>query len=420
MNTGLLIGMGVGIGVLLLLSALFSFSEMALASVNKIKLKSESEKKGLRGKRASRALKFVNMYNETVTAIVIMNNIVNILGTTLATVFFGGLFANNPATGAIVSFVVMTLATISIGEVTPKMLAKKHNLNGVIYLSMVLQIVVWVFYPVTWVINKIAKNEEEVMLESDEDIKAALKETASAGHIDADERELLTNALELDNTSLSKIMIRAEEVQTLYKNTNSKVVENIIIDSGFTRFPVIDSEDNVVGIYNTKFFIKDALSGKKFKLDRSIYDTTFFTKDIKLDDALAILRKNRQHMAVIVESKNSKKMIGIVTIEDIVEEIVGELYDETDREVNGIMAVEDNHFFIHWDANALDVLKEVFSIKKPKVKATVKFSDWVKTTFKVTELKEGQHFTYKDSIIWIKKDKATSRVSLSFEIDLIK
>lgn len=422
METGLLIGMGIGLVVLLLLSALFSFSEMALASVNKIKLQTESKKTGARGKMARRALKFVNTYNETVTSIVIMNNIVNILNTTLATIFFGKIFSTNPALGPIISFVVMTLLTIVVGEVTPKMLAKKHNLNGVIWLSMILQITVWTFYPITWLINKFIDNSEEVMLETDEDIKAALKETASAGHIETEERDLLVNALELDNTNLSKIMIKSEKVEVLKNNANRKVIQKAIVETGFTRYPVLNSENEVIGIYNSKFFINDMIEEKTFKLDRSLYETSFFLQTDKLDDVLSGLRKNRQHMGIVVSSRGSKEMIGIVTIEDIVEEIVGELYDESDREQDGILDVDGSHFAIHASAKAENVLEEVYGITKDPIAKTpmITFGKWLMLKFEVKKLEEGQHYTFKDSIIWVRKDKKTSRKNLSFEIDLVE
>lgn len=422
MNTSLLIGMGIGLVVLLLLSALFSFSEMALASVNKIKLQTETKATGVRAKRAKRALKFVNTYNETVTSIVIMNNIVNILNTTLATLFFGGIFGVGSAMGPIVSFIVMTLLTIVIGEVTPKMMAKKHNLNGVIWLSMILQITVWSFYPITWLINKFIDNSEEVMLETDEDIKAALKETASAGHIETEERDLLVNALELDNTNLSKIMIPYEKIEYLKNNANRKVIQNAIIETGFTRYPVLNSNDEVVGVYNSKFFINDMLEEKTFKLDRSLYETSFFIKTDKLDDVLSELRKNRQHMGIVVSKINSKKMIGVITIEDIVEEIVGELYDESDREQNGILDVDNKHFAIHSSAKAIDVLREVYHKNKDsKIKSPLmSFSKWLMIKFDVKKLEEGQHYAYKNSIIWVRKDKKTSRKNLSFDIDIVE
>lgn len=419
MNTGLLIGIGVAIIVLLLLSALFSFSEMALASVNKIRLQAEAKKSGSRGKRARRALKFVNTYNETVTSIVIMNNIVNILGTTLATVFFSGIFSFNPAIGAVVSFVTMTLLTISVGEVTPKVLARKHNLNGVIFFSMVLQITVWTFWPVTWLINKFVNNHDEVMLETDEDIKAALVETAAAGNIEDNERELLINAVELDNKSLSRIMIPAEEVEVLKSNANKKIIQNALVEAGHTRYPVVNSDDEVIGIYNTKFFIADMFEGRQFKLDRSMYETSFFTKEQKLDDVLTILRTNRQHMGIVVDKKSSRKMIGIVTIEDIVEEIVGELYDESDREQDGIMDIDPNHFAIHPDALAKDVLKEVFK-SKSKAKSKQTFEEWMINKFDIKELEPDTHYTFNNALIWVKEDKRTNREGLSFEIDLIE
>ena len=409
---------GISILILLSLSALFSFSEMALATVNKIKIQklAESKSNSRKNKQAKTALVLVNNYNETITSIVIMNNIVNILGTTLATVWFSVVMPD-PAIAAIVSFVVMTLATIIFGELTPKMLAKKHSLSGSLMLASTIKWTVIIFKPLTWFIGLFIKDKEEVLLESDEDIKHALLETHRAGHINESETELLHRALDIDEISAREIMIPLDEVISIKKNIKVDQLRTIVVDNGYTRYPVINNRGEVVGIFNANFFLKDQIQRKRFDINKTMFDVEHFTKSTKLDVILHKLKANRQHMGIIVANKDSKKMIGVITIEDIIEELFGELYDETDRAEDGILDITDDHFILHWDAKASDVLKEVYKSKK-HVDSKMLFSDFIKKQFKVKQLKDGDNFIYKNSMIWIKKDKRTSRNSLSIEIDI--
>ena len=411
---------GISILILLSLSAVFSFSEMALATVNKIKVQklADSNENKRRNKKARTALVLINNYNETITSIVIMNNIVNILGTTLATVWFSVIMPD-PAIAAIVSFVVMTLATIIFGELTPKMLAKKHSLEGSLLLSSTVKWTVIIFKPLTWFIGLFIKDKEEVLLESDEDIKHALLETHKAGHINETEAELLHRALDIDEISVNKIMIPLDEIISIKKNIKLSKLKSIVIENGYTRYPVVNNEGEVVGIFNANFFLKDQVQDKKFKIENTMFDVDFFTKQTKLDVILHQLKANRQHMGIVVSKQGSKKMIGVITIEDIIEELFGELYDETDRAEDGILDINEEHFIIHWDALATDVVKEVYNSKK-KIDETITFSDFLMKHFKVKELKDGDNFIYKNSMIWIRKDKRTSRSSLSIEIDIFK
>ena len=409
---------GISILILLSLSALFSFSEMALATVNKIKVQklANSSENKRKNKNARQALNLINNYNETITSIVIMNNIVNILGTTLATVWFSVIMPD-PAIAAIVSFVVMTLATIIFGELTPKMLAKKHSLSGSLMLASTIKWTVIIFKPLTWFIGLFIKDKEEVLLESDEDIKHALLETQRAGHINETETELLHRALDIDEISVKEIMIPLSEVITIKKSIKLDTLKKVVVENGYTRYPVVNTKGEVIGIFNANFFLKDQIKQRDFDLNSSMFDVEFFTKTTKLDVILHKLKANRQHMGIVVNNKNSKVIIGVITIEDIIEELFGELYDETDRAEDGILDINDDHFIIHWDAKASDVLKEVYHSKR-KIDNKTTFSTFIKKHFKVKELKDGDHFIYKNSMIWIKQDKRTSRNSLSIEIDL--
>jgi CBS domain containing-hemolysin-like protein len=212
---------------------------------------------------------------------------------------------------------------------------------------MVINITVLSFKPLTLLIKKFIKDTEETLLESDEDIKHALSETHEAGHIDEEEKELLNNALDMDEISVKQIMVPVEDVITINSNANKKNILDTILNANFTRYPIINKGGIVTGALNASFIMKDLLKNEEFNLKNSSFDVSFFNKDEKLDDVLKVLRSNRQSLGIVVNKDSSTKMIGIVTIEDILEELVGELYDETDREDDGILSIEENHFIVY-------------------------------------------------------------------------
>ena len=217
-------------------------------------------------------------------------------------------------------------------------------------------------------------------------------------------------------------MIPKKEVITISNKATKASIKKTIINTGHTRFPVVNAEGEVTGIFNANFFMKDAMSDKKFAIQRSIYESIFFKETENAADAMTMMRNERIKMAIVVSKHNPKKMVGIITMEDIVEEVVGELYDESDREEDGILNISEGHFVVRWDAIASEVIKDVWNMNSSKyiTKEDMTFPDFLKAATKVESLEEGQHIHYKNSIIWVKKDKKTSRADLSFEIDIIE
>ena len=209
--------------LLVTMSALFSFSEMAISSANKNRLRTISESPNFSKKKKRQSLRvihFIENYNEHISAIVIFNNIVNILFSTIATVFFTMIAReemNNESIGPLISFLVMTPIVIIFGEIIPKQLAKKFPEMGTMKLSWTLQLVNLIMKPITFVLSKIIKEEETHLLNSDEEIHLAIADATSAGVTTSFEQKIIKNSLEIDNSKVEDVMLaKKDEIKRIW------------------------------------------------------------------------------------------------------------------------------------------------------------------------------------------------------------
>ncbi len=412
--------------LLICTSGVFSFSEIAFASANKIRMKTFANENNHKAKQAKRVLFLRDRYNETSTSIVILNNIVNILATTLSAAFFGQIISNQ-GVGILLSTILMSILIIFFGEIIPKMLARRYPESGSMHLSMIILIVFYIFYPISKLIAKLIPLEKEYLIKNEEEFNEALIESKESGVIDISENEIIKNTLMLDKKKIKDIMTNIEDVfyidSTIKDNNFTKEITN----NGFSRIPIVNPEGDTIGILNLKKFLlyRENKEYKNLKavIEELMDDAIYVTKNHEINWVFDKLKSNRRGMAIVVEEEDSKKMIGIVTIEDIVEEIVGEIYDENDVEADGIYELGVDTIQISYWSDAAQIFDEYFPDlkKKPQVKEKEIFGEWFKRNFKndqdKVEFKNGEHYHYENLIIWIKKDYDNPEIN--FEIDLI-
>ncbi len=422
MSAILFIVFGIILIILIALSALFSFSEMAISSSNKTRLltiidsKEHSERKK---KKAQRVIYFTENYNEHITAIVIFNNIVNILFSTLATVFFTLIASevwDSPSYGALLSFTITTPLVIVFGEIIPKQLAKKYPETGTMLVSSAIVFVNLIMKPFTFVLGKIIKEEDNAAFSSDNEINTAISQATAAGVTTEYEQLLIKKLLSADEKTVESIMVPLNEVTSIKHNITPTKLNTLLKGTPHTRFPIVNDEGEVIAVFSTKNYLLDQLRDETKGIEEYSYPFTTFSLDENPFHILEALRSRREKMAIILDDDD--KFFGVITIEDIVELLVGEIYDETDHEKDGVYALTETSFILDAKVEMGYWSKEYASnIKFNQEISGMSVGNWVKK-LKGEKPEHGDSLTYKNLIIWTRNDK-NNKNKFVYEIDIV-
>lgn len=389
MNTPLLITMV----IMVVFSAFFSSAETAFSSLNKVKLKA-MEKDGSK-KRITNTLRLADNYDMVLSTILIGNNIVNIASTSIATLFFTGLLGNNSDLGATVSTIVMTIVVLIFGEITPKAVAKDVAEGYAILITPIIKMFIIIFYPLNLVfrgwkllLNKIfGLGKADTVTE--EELKTYVKEAHTGGEINDNESELIRSSIEFDDLKAADILTPRVDVEAVDKYAKLCDIEKVFKASNYTRLPVyIDDIDNIVGVILRSDFADIRARGLK-SLRSILKSVPMVSPDTKISKLLKIFQKNKTHLAVVIDEFGGT--VGIVTLEDVLEELVGEIWDEHDEIEIDIEAQEDGTFIVD-GMTSLDDLFEYFKLKDDKTDVTT-VNGWVmEKTDKIPQL--GDEFDF--------------------------
>lgn len=391
MNTPLLVVMV----ILVLLSAFFSSAETAFSSLNKVRLKARENEKN--SKKIQRTLKLSENYDMVLSTILIGNNIVNIASTSIATLFFTGLLGDNSDLGATVSTVVMTIVVLIFGEITPKTIAKEVAESYAVAISPVLKAFIFIFYPLNilfrgWkmLLNKIFGFASESTV-TEEELKTYVDEAHTGGEIDDNESRLIRSSIEFDDLYAGDILTPRIDVEAVSKYAKLSDIEKVFKESGYSRLPVyIDDIDNIVGIIHHRDFEEIRSRGLK-SLRTIIKPVPTVSPDTKISKLLTIFQKNKTHLAVVIDEFGGTE--GIVTLEDIIEELVGEIWDEHDEVEVDIEKTGDDTYVADGMMN-LDDLFKFFKIEDKTTDVTT-VNGWVmEKTDKIPET--GDNFDYEN------------------------
>ncbi len=337
------------------LSAFFSSAETAFTSVNRVRLHT-LEANGV--KWAKRVGKMIDNYDKLLTTVLIGNNIVNIVGSSLATVFFVSVIADS-STAVTVSTVVMTLAVLIFGEITPKTIAKEHPEGFARAFSGILWFLQVIFFPLTWIFSqwkklllKIFKFKKAPGITEDE-LLTYVETAHSEGGIDEHESELIRSAIEFEDLDVGDIMVHRVGVVAISEDESMESVAAKFRENGFSRMPVYSGTiDTVTGIVHEKDFLIATLDGAdNFK--SCVQNTVCLSENMKISAALRMMQKSKIHMAIVVDEYGGTS--GIITMEDILEELVGEIYDEHDEVEEFVKSAGDGVFIVKGNAPLLDV-----------------------------------------------------------------
>jgi len=377
--------------LLIVMSAYFSATETAFSSLNKTRLKSLAEKGN---KRASVALSLSENYDKLISTILVGNNIVNIAVASIGTIMFTTIMNGDAELGATVSTVVVTVVVLIFGEVTPKSIAKDCPESFAMFSAPVIRLFIWILTPVNFLftlwkklVSMLFKLEGTSGM-SQEELVLLVEEVEQEGTLDTDEGELIRNAIEFGEQEAEDILIHRVDIVAVSIDEDKEEIAGIFAKTKFSRLVVYDETiDNIVGIIHLKdFFTTGGITRNSIK--DIMTKPLFIQKSEKLNNLLKILQKNKSHIAVVIDEYGGT--LGIVTMEDILEEIVGEIWDEHDEVVETFRPVGDNEYIVECSENFEDFC-EFFDLEAES--DSISTGGWVMEQLgKIPE--KGDRFTF--------------------------
>ena len=338
---------------MMIFSALFSGTETAFSSVNKLRLKNY-EAQG--SKKAKKALRLANRFDEVLTAVLIGNNIVNIATASVSTLIFIKLFGPK---GPAISTIVITVLVLIFCEVLPKSYAKKNAEKLTLAFAGPLTFLVAVFKPFVWLLNKlsslISKGDEAAPSVTEDELKYMIDEIEEQGVIEEQESELVKSALEFDEITVNEILIPRVKVIGVELGSTIDEIKELFSREMYSRLPVYEkSLDDIRGIITNKAFFKMLVEGGS-DITPIIQEVPHIADTKLISEAMRDMQRSKVHLAVVIDQYGGTK--GIVTLEDIIEELVGEIYDEDDEIETNIMMLAPDKYEVAGDMSISDMLE---------------------------------------------------------------
>ena len=360
MNTPVVIAILILIVILIILSAFFSSCEIAYSSVNKIKLK---KKVSDGNKEATKAMEIVNNYSEALSTILIGNNLVNIAVSSLATMVAVAYLGEEM--GSLLATIVATIVVLIFGEILPKALANKFSLKLTLLYVKPFKICRIIFFPITFLVTKFVKLISKIwtpknieVSEIDEELNVITEELEEEGVIDEEDAELIISAIDFRDVTAHEIMIPRVDVFAIDIDDNQEdILKNEQIFR-YSRVPVYeDTIDHVIGILNTTSLMKKILNGEQIDLRSMLIEPMYVHKTKHISNILTKFKATNQHLAIVADEFGG--FMGILTIEDIVEELVGDIFDETDEVILDYKELGENIYEVYGDMNIYDFFELV-------------------------------------------------------------
>lgn len=353
----------IAIIALVIMSGFFSSTETAFSCANRIKLRSLATNGD---KKAKKVLDLAETnYDKFISSVLIGNNIVNLTATTLATIFFAMVMKDDPAS-AVVSTAVMTVAVLILGEITPKFIAKTYPEKLAMAFYPLIKFFYYIFFPLNlifggwkWLLSKVFRFKDAEVVTEDE-IMTIVEEAEEDGTLKEEETELIRSVIEFDDLEVGDILVPRVNIVAVEVNTPMEEIRSKFESEGYSRILVYkETIDTVIGTIHQKDFFTAYLAGKKNVSD--ILQNAFYTTEhAKISALLKQLQKKKVHIAVVLDEYGGT--LGLVTLEDIIEELVGEIWDEHDEEINYFKPVGENIYMVDGKAPVSEAF-EFFGIE---------------------------------------------------------
>ncbi|MDR2532324.1 MAG: hemolysin family protein [Oscillospiraceae bacterium] len=347
------------ISVMLVLSAFFSFSETAFTSVSRIKLKYKADGGS---QRAKTALAVLEKYDKALSTILIGNNVVNITLTAVATVLILSLLPGVIAEryGVLITTVIVTFLTLTFGDILPKTIARIKAEGFCLAFGGILRLIIIILTPVSAVFlffqrrlaRAFSKGEKAVSV-TEQELLHFIEEIEDEGVLEEQESNLVQSALHFDETTAGEVLTPRVNIVAVSVNEDINKVRDVFLTEGYSRIPVYEkSIDHICGILNNKDFMRLYISGDNFSIRDIMQEAIYVTALMKISEVLKLMQKEKLHLAVVVDQYGGTE--GLVTLEDIIEELVGEIWDEGDEVHSPIIFSADNIFEVSGELSVND------------------------------------------------------------------
>ena len=379
----------IAIALLVIFSAYFSATETAFTSANRIRLKNLA---GDGDKRAKLVLDLSDNYDMLLSSILVGNNIVNIAMSSLATVFFMQLY---PKYGATIATAVITVVVLVFGEISPKSIAKEKAESFSMFAAPFIRAIMIVLTPVNWIFSQWKKllakmfNVEGGRPITEDELLTIVEEAETEGGIDEGQSELIQNAIEFNELEAWDVLTPRVEIEAIETDEDKEEIARIFRESGFSRLPVYEDDmDNILGVLNQKDF-HNYIRYTDLPVSAYVKPVIFVAGSMKISQLLKRLQKAKAHIAIIVDEYGGTS--GLVTMEDIIEELIGEIYDEHDGDqLQDIVQQQDGSYRVLC-GSSVDKMFDYFDVDEDMDCNTV--NGWV--VLQIDRLPSvGDHFVY--------------------------
>ena len=386
---------GAGIVICIILSGVFSAAEMAISSCNKVRMENEAEDGN---SKAVRVLKLNEDYDNTLSTILLSNNLVNIAASSLSTVYIILLTGTDEKNWLITA--IVTVLIIIFGETVPKIISKKHANSLSQGMSGFIMFLYYLLWPVNYIVvavtalmaKPLGKKETGDEDEKTEELQAIIETAEDEGVIDSDRSEIVAAAIDFSDVSASDVMTARVDIEAIDIDDSVGKIMKQVSKSRKSRFPVYkDSIDNIIGVMHLNPFLKAMASGTDPDIKEIMNEPCYVYKTAKLPHVLDVLRDARQHLAIVTDEYSGT--YGIVTMEDVLEELVGDIWDDNDEIEEEIVESDNGELIIDGDMPIGDFLERLGIDEDDFDYESVTVGGWA-IEFMEDFPKEGDSFDY--------------------------
>lgn len=398
----------VAIGICIILSALFSSIETAVSFTNTIRMKHAADNGN---KKAKTALYIFENFDKALTAILICNNVVNLGCSAIATVLCINLFGDM---GAAISTGTITLLVLTFGEILPKCLAKEHSekfvyaLGGFLKaLMIILTPLIFIFVKIKEIALKIVGEKEDEPEVTEDELKSLVETIEEQGVLEESESEMVQSVLDFDEKTVIEILTPRVDVSAIDIDDDLDKITESILENRYSRVPVYkDTIDNIIGILHTRDFLEELAKGETPDINKLIQPAYFIFNTQKLSNILNDFKRKKLHIAVVTDEYGGT--LGIVTMEDLLEEIVGDIWDEDEEIESHFTKIGNDEYIVSCDMG-LEEMLELFEIDCRNLEnESVTVGGLILDTFG-TVPKKGDSFMFKNLKISV-RDVTSQRV----------